>query len=168
MRSDATAPISWEDAMWQAEDACALKLAEVMGLKPKNDIFTGIKSDNAVDCAVFDIGKPETGDQFGYVADHFHFRGQVDLYSRDRRQIMKWVMRIFGSMPMHTCQATEAKLPNSNVECFRVQPVNNCMNVITTVEIPVGKIADNRKVEVFTTSVFFDIVFFGGQRVAPI
>ena len=89
MRSDATAPISWEDAMWQAEDACALKLAEVMGLKPKTDIFTGIKSDNAVDCAVFDIGKPETGDQFGYVADHFHFRGQVDLYSRDRRQIMK-------------------------------------------------------------------------------
>lgn len=164
MRADAVKPTSWDDSMIEAEDACARKLAEVMGLIAGLEFFTGIKSDSAVDCAVFDIGKPESGDRFGFVADHFHFRGQVDLYNRDRRQIMRWIMRIFGSMPMQTSQATACKLPNTNVECFRVQPLNNSMNVITTVEIPVGKIADLKKVEVFTTSVFFDIVFFAGER----
>lgn len=168
MDSDLKAPSRWEDAMIEAEDACWRKTTEILGLTCGVDSFTGIKSDNAVECAVFDIGKPESGEQFGFTSDKFHFRGQVDLYSRNRQEIMRWVMKLIGAMPIQTRQSTEAKIPNSNVYCFRIQPLGNCMNVITTVEIPVGKIRDNTKVEVFTTSVFFDIVFFAGERTPAI
>lgn len=164
MDSDLKAPTRWEDAIIEAENACWRKVNEILGLTGGVNSFTGIKGDNAVECAVFDIGKPESGEQFGFTSDKFHFRGQVDLYSRRREDIMRWIMRLIGTMPVQTRQSTDAKIPNSNVYCFRIQPLNNCMNVITTVDIPVGIISDNRKVEVFTTSVFFDIVFFAGKR----
>ena len=164
MDADLKAPSRWDDAMSEAEDACWRKLNEVLGLVGGVNSFTGIKSDNAVECAVFDIGKPESGEQFGFVSDKFHFRGQVDFYHRDRKELMRWIMRTIGLLPCQTRQATDAKIPNSNVYCFRIQPLSNCANVITTVEIPVGRISDGKKVEVFTTSIFFDIVFFAGER----
>ena len=167
METDTNAPIVFENCICDAEEACLRKLCDILGLAYGVTAFAGIKSDKAVECAVFDIGRPEDPQVFGFTATSFYFKGQVDLFSRNRKQIQRWVARLMQAMPIQTAQATRVKMPEgSNVEQFRITANGMPVNDITTVDLPVGSEEDGKTVEVFTTAVFFDIIFTTGTRVS--
>ena len=157
-----TEPASWELALYEAEKTCHLRLAKILGLTDGVDAFIG-SNGGKVDCAVFDIGYAMTGEVFGFAADKYHFRGRVDLYSRDRKQIQIWIMRILKAMPIARQQSvTDDLTRESNVYCFRTAPETKTVEEITTVELKKDK--QENGVPVWTTAVQFDIVFSAGKR----
>lgn len=158
-------PTQYDRAIIEAENDCLKVIAEALSLTIGNDAFLGIKADKAIDCAVFDIGRPETNELAGFPAHTYHFRGQLDLYNRDRETIQRWEMRLLYLFPIQTSQSTGNRMPErSNVDQFRLSPSQEFLDPITTVDIPVGKLSENKTVEVFTTSAYFDIVFNAGVR----
>ena len=86
-------PLQAEDALWEAEDICYRRVLEILGLTDGVDAFISTNG-GRYDCAVFDIGSPKSGEVFGFPASKFHWRGRLDLYSRNRRLIQKWIMRL--------------------------------------------------------------------------
>ena len=152
----------FEDALFQAERDCFDKFNEILGLREGVNSFISTNK-GVLDCAVFDIGYPETGEMMGFPSDCFHWRGQADLYNRDRRQIQRWLMRLVGAMPIGTVQATNERMrEGSNVYCFRIMPITNGISEIVTTTLKCG--AGDKGVEVFTSTVIFDIVFNAGSR----
>lgn len=159
-----TEPLKAEDALWEAEGVCYRKVCEILGLEDGVNAFISTNG-GRYDCAVFDIGSPKSGDQFGFPASKFHWRGRLDLYSRDRRQVQRWIMRLLLAMPIGTTQPVARDLADSTtVEVFRIAPQEGCVEEITTVQLKSKK--DEEGVAVFTTSVDFDIVFTVGTRSA--
>lgn len=157
-----TKPASWELAMTEAELVCHRRLCDILGLTDGTDAFISTNG-GRVECAVFDIGYSESGDVFGFPADKYHFRGRVDFYSRERKTIQKWIMRILAAMPIGKTQSvTDDLYRNTCVYCFRTAPVARAVEEITTVELKAKKDAEG--VPVFTTAVLFDIVFGAGER----
>ena len=119
-------PSSWDEALKEAEDACLAALCTILGLRVGVDAFLSVNP-GKTDCAVFDIGRPRSGVVLGFPATTFHYRGQVDFYSRDRRLIQRWDMRLLGAMPIGTTQPTHgASIADvCNVESFRIAPEDN-------------------------------------------
>ena len=155
-------PMKAEDALWEAEGVCFRRLCEVLGLTEGVDAFISVNG-GRYDCAVFDIGSPRSGEVFGFPATKFHWRGKLDFYSRDRRQIQRWIMRLLLAMPIGTTQPVSRDLATDTiVEVFRLAPQERCIDEITTVELKSKK--DEEGVAVFTTSAEFDIVFTVGAR----
>ena len=155
-------PLQAEDALWEAEDICYRRVLEILGLTDGVDAFISTNG-GRYDCAVFDIGSPKSGEVFGFPASKFHWRGRLELYSRNRRLIQKWIMRLLLAMPIGTTQPVASDLATDTiVEVFRIAPQERCIDEITTVELKAKKDADG--VAVFTTSVEFDIVFTVGAR----
>ena len=158
-------PSSWDEALKEAEDACLAALCTILGLRVGVDAFLSVNP-GKTDCAVFDIGRPRSGVVLGFPATTFHYRGQVDFYSRDRRLIKRWDMRLLGAMPIGTTQPTHgASIADvCNVESFRIAPEDNGIGEIATTELKTAKGADG--INVFTQAVQFDIVFTAGPREA--
>lgn len=154
--------VAFEDAMTAAERDCLDKLCEILGVREGVSAFLSTNG-GALDCVVFDIGYPETGETMGFPADTFHWRGQLDVYNRSRRQIQKWLMRLVAAMPIGTEQSTAERMrEGSNVLCLRIQPVTNAIGEITTTSLKFG--AGDKGVEVYTSTIIFDIVFNAGSR----
>lgn len=152
----------FEDAMLNAERDCFDKLNEILGLREGVNSFLSTNK-GATDCMVFDIGYPETGEMMGFPSDVFHWRGQADIYHRSRRQIQKWLMRLIAAMPIGTTQATRERMrEGSNVQNFRIMPITNGISEITTTQLKFA--AGDKGVEVYTSTVIFDIVFNAGSR----
>lgn len=157
----------FENCIWEAEDACLRFICEKLGLTYGKTGFAGIKSDNAVECGVFDIGRPYTGDMMAFPSSCYHYRSTLELNSRDRRQILKWQARLLNALPCQTTNATGAKMPeNCNVEQFRIAVVNDAFTPIITVNLPVGSMIEEKTVEVFTSTVQFDTILNAGTRVS--
>ena len=159
---EAEAPNQFEEAMFQAERDCFDKVCEILGLQEGKSAFLSVNK-GMLDCVVFDIGYPETGDMMAFPSDVFHWRGQLDIYNRSRRQIQKWLMRLIAAMPIGTSQATDEQMPEgSNVQNFRIVPVTNSISDIVTTQLKYA--AGDKGVEVYTSTIIFDIVFIAGSR----
>lgn len=155
-------PAEFEEAMEKAERDCFDKICEILGVREGVSAFLSTNG-GATDCIVFDIGHPETGDMMAFPSCVFHWRGQMDVYNRSRRQIQKWLMRLIAAMPIGTSQATEEQMPEgSNVQNFRIVPITNSISDIVTTQLKYA--AGDKGVEVYTTTVIFDIVFNAGSR----
>ncbi len=152
----------FEKAMTKAERDCFDKACEILGVREGVSAFLSVNG-GATDCIVFDIGYPESGEVMGFPSECFHWRGQMDLYSRSRRLLQVWLMRLVAAMPIGTVQATEERMPEgSNVQCFRIMPITNGITPIVTTSLKYG--AGDKGIEVFTSTVNFDIVFSAGSR----
>lgn len=156
-------PTEWNAALEEAEAACLAALCTILNLRAGTDAFLSVNPGKP-DCAVFDIGRPRSGAVLGFPATKFHYRGQVDFYSRDRRLIQNWDMRLIGAMPIGTTQPTHGATIGdiSNVESFRIAPEDNAIGEIATTELKTAKGVDG--INVFTQAVQFDIVFYAGER----
>jgi len=155
-------PSKAELALTEAEATCHAKICEVLGLQSGVDCFISTNP-GKVECAVFDVGFPWTGDVMGWKSNVYHWRGQLDLYSRNRRTVQVWIMRLLMAMPIGPTQSQSNELDaTTNVRTFRIAPEANAITEIKTTEL---KDAANVKgVEVFTASVNFDIIFRAGPR----
>lgn len=155
-------PNSIDTALTEAEQTCHRRLCEILGLTDGVDAFISVNG-GKVECAVFDIGSPWTGDVMAFPSNTFHFRAQCDLYSRNRKTIQKWIMRILYSMPIAPTQSQSNDLdPNSNVSIFRVVPDSSAVSPITTTELKYA--AQEKGITAFTATVMFDVVFCIGER----
>lgn len=155
-------PTMWEKALIEAEKDCHAVICQVLGLTSGLDCFISLNA-GKVECAVWDIGYPETGETMGFPATTYHFRGQLDLYSRDREKIQRWIMRLLYAFPMRTTQSTRFDLPDGScVEGLRLAPITKCITEITTTELKQAK--DQKGVEAFTATAYFDILFNAGGR----
>ena len=159
---EAEAPNQFEEALFSAERDCFDKVCEILGLTEGRNAFLSTNA-GALDCVVFDIGYPETGDMMAFPSDVFHWRGQLDIYNRSRRQIQRWLMRLIAAMPIGTTQATREQMRDgSNVQNFRIMPTTNSITEIATTSLKFG--AGDKGVEVYTSTIIFDIVFIAGSR----
>jgi len=155
-------PNSIETALNEAEATCHARLCQILGLTSGVDCFISTNG-GRTDCAVFDIGYPQSGEQMGFKASVYHFRGQIDLYSRNRRQIQCWLMRLIAAMPISPTQSASNDLDGaSTVQTLRIAPETQAIAEITTTELKNN--AAEKGVEVFNTSVKLDIVFTIGPR----
>lgn len=146
-----------EDALFNAERDCLLKLCEILGVHEGRDAFISVNKGLA-DCVVFDIGSPETGDVFAFPANTYHWRGKLDIYNRDRKSVQRSLMRLVAALPTKSSQGTaEMMPPNSNVSQFRLAPIPQAVSEITTAELKVGN--SEKTLATFTASATFDIIF---------
>lgn len=160
-------PITNEDidtALTRAEQSCFDKVCELLGVQAGKNAFISVNG-GTTDCVVFDIGYPETGEVLGFPAEHFHFRGTLEMYNRSRKQLQKWTMRLMTAMPIATTQSTNEKMPdNTNVTGFRIAPITGAIAPISTTQLKYA--AGDKGIETFTTTVTFDILFTVGSREA--
>jgi len=142
------------DALTEAEKACALCC---------KGMFDGVKTYRATnpgdpDCNVFDIGYLATGECATFDATAYHWRGQLDLYRRDRTALQRDIMRILAALPVNADNRAEADLrETSNVLQFRVAPETKGVSEIVTANVNPDK--DAKPIPTYTASVTFDIVF---------
>lgn len=157
-----TDPSTFEASLGEAEDACFEALCRILDLRAGVNAFIGA-NDGRTECAVFDIGALQTGDQTTYRAQRFHFRGQVDLYNRNRRTLQAWLMRIVAGLPVQRHGGTESFLrTDTNVVQFRVAPEATAISAITSADIETA--TAGKKIPTFTATVTFNIVFRAGLR----
>lgn len=155
-------PNSIETALTEAEDTCHEKLCQILGLTKGVDCFVSING-GRVECAVFDIGYPQAGEVMGFEACVYHFRGQLDLYSRNRRTLQKWLMALIANMPISPTQGASNELDGiSTVQTLRIAPESNSIAEISTTELKDA--AKEKAITAFTTTVKLDIVFTIGPR----
>lgn len=158
-------PIQQDEALYEAERTCFDKLVQVMGLQGEGiDAFISTNG-GKVECAVFDIGYPQTGETTGFPATTHHWRAQLEMYSRNRRQLQKWIMRLMLAFPNAPTQGVASELyQNTTVKVLRIAPETRAVSEITTTELK----SDPAKagVNAFTCSVAFDVVFTIGRRTA--
>ena len=155
-------PSTFEASLGEAEDACFEALCRILDLRVGVTAFIGA-NDGRPDCAVFDIGALQTGDMTTYRAERFHFRGQVDLYNRNRRTLQVWLMRIVAALPVQRHGGTESFLrTDTNVIQFRVVPEPTAISDIKSADIETA--TAGKKIPTNTATVTFDIVFKAGVR----
>lgn len=159
-------PNKQEDALIEAEKICHAKVCEILGLQSGVDCFISTNP-GKTDCAIFDIGFLWTGDQAGWPSQVYHFRAKLDLYSRNRAKVQRWLMRLLLAMPISPWQGQSNELDQTTtVRTFRIAPESNGVGEITTTELK--EAANVNGVEVFTAGVNFDIIFGVGTRSAPV
>lgn len=157
-----TDPSTFEASLGEAEDACFDALCRILDIRPGVSAFIGA-NDGRPDCMVFDIGALQTGDMTTYRAERFHFRGQADLYNRNRRKLQVWLMRIVAGLPVQRFGGTESFLrADTNVIQFRVVPEPTAVSAVTSADIETG--TAGKKIPTFAATVTFDIVFKAGAR----
>ena len=150
-------PDSVDNALTQAEDACARVLCEMLGLTPEVD-FTVSTSKGYPDCAVFDIGRLQSGDVAAFPSNAWHFRAHADLYNRDRATLQCWIMRILDRMHIGKNWFADHPLrEDTNVANFQVAPEANAVGEITTTTVSTSTNA--QPVPTYTVTVAFDVVF---------
>lgn len=150
-------PDSKENALTQAEDACARVLCELLGLRP-GVTFTVATSTGLPDCAVFDIGRLASGEVAAFPSNAWHFRASVDLYNRNRAELQRWIMLILDGMHIGRNWFAEHSLrEDTNVANFQVAAEDNGVSEITTTAVSASTNA--QPVPTYTASVAFDVVF---------
>lgn len=155
-------PTDYESALTEAEMLCHLAICDALALTDGVDAFISLNP-GRTDCAVFDIGNLQTGEQMGFPATSFHFRGQLELYSRDRRRLQVWLMRLIAAFPMSRWQGVDDRLARETcVDVLRIAPESNAVSAISTAPISVG--TNEKPIECWTATVQFDIVFSTGER----
>ena len=161
--SENNMPTSFEESLTQAELSCFAFLCDRLGLQPARNAFLSVRDEGIVDCIVFDIGSMENGGQATYNAQHYHWRAQCDIYSRDRNAVQKSIMRMLQHFPVDQVYNSDHPLRKTgNVECFRIAPITGSIGAIATKELEV-KIG-TKPVPVFVCTVLFDVVFRAGAR----
>lgn len=151
-----------EDALADAENQCLRKLGETLALRPGDGIFCALQP-GRTDCAVFDVGYLYTGDQAGYPANVFHFRAKLDLYSRDRAKLQRWLMRLFLTFPVGPSNSRSNEMMGEGpVINFRLAPESTGVGEIST--IAVKQSADDPGRETFYCVAKFDVVFSAAER----
>lgn len=146
---------SYEESLTFAEEVSAGYIAEKLGI-PDHAFFLGVNPGNA-DCAVFDIGQNYTGDLNTFLAPCAHFRAQLDLYSRDRAELQKLIMRCRRFMPIDAEHDPDGLLERGNVIQLRLSPEAANPSAIKTVELEIS--TDQKKIAAWTVTVTFDVVF---------
>ena len=146
---------SYEESLTFAEEICAGYIAEKLGI-PDHAFFLGVNPGNA-DCAVFDIGQNYTGDLNTFHSPCAHFRAQLDLYSRDRAELQKLIMRCRRFMPIDAEHDPDGLLERGNVIQLRLSPEAANPSAIKTVELELS--TDQKKLAAWTVTVTFDVVF---------
>ena len=146
---------SYEESLTLAEEVCAGYIAEKLGL-PDHAFFLGVNPGNA-DCAVFDIGQSYTGDLNTFLSPCAHFRAQLDLYSRDRAELQRLIMRCRRFMPIDADHDPDGLLERGNVIQLRLSAEAANPSAIKTVELEIS--TDQKKLVAWTVTVTFDVVF---------
>lgn len=145
------------DALADAERTCFDRIVEALGLRPGVDAAIGLQPGLA-DCAVWDIGYLYTGDQAGFAADTFHFRGRLELYSRTRQQVQRWITALLFAFPAGSVQARPGEPPpGGNVLVLRIAPENGAIGEISTIAVKQTEKDAGR--ETFYCAANFDVVF---------
>ncbi|MBR2919912.1 MAG: hypothetical protein IKC27_00965 [Kiritimatiellae bacterium] len=146
---------SYEESLILAEEVCAGYIAEKLGLLD-HALFYGV-NDGIADCAVFDIGQSYTGDLNTFQSPCAHFRAQLDLYSRNRAELQRLIMRCRRFMPIDANHDPDGLLERGNVIQLRLSAEAANPSAIKTVEIELK--TDKKKLTVWTVTVTFDLVF---------
>lgn len=145
------------DAITDAERTCFDRIVEALGLRPGANAAIGLQPGLA-DCVVWDIGYLYTGDQAGFPADTFHFRGKLELYSRTRRQVQRWNSALLQTFPVGSTQARRGQpAPGGNVVVLRIAPENGGVGEIATITVKQAEKDAGR--ETFYCVANFDVVF---------
>jgi hypothetical protein len=146
---------SYEESLTLAEEICSGYIAEKLGF-PNHAFFLGL-NDGLAECAVFDIGQSYTGDLNTFQSPCAHFRAQLDLYSQDRAELQKLIMRCRRFMPIDADHDPDGLLERGNVIQLRLSAEAANPSAIKTVEIE--RKTDKKKLTVWTVTVSFDVVF---------
>ena len=146
---------SYEESLTLAEEVCAGYIAEKIGF-PNHAFFLGV-NDGIAECAVFDIGQSYTGDLNTFQSPCAHFRAQLDLYSRNRAELQRLIMRCRRFMPIDADHDPDGLLERGNVIQLRLSAEAANPSAIKTVEIELK--TDKKKLPVWTVTVSFDVVF---------
>ena len=155
-----------ESCIVDAEEACADKLAEILGLRKGVDLFVGVPRPRVAEAAVFDIGHLLVGDQMAYRARKFAFRGQLDLYNRSRPNLQRWLGRLMLNLPIGPWQGRTNDLEGeTNVEQIRVAPETDAIGSVESATLG-GDAQGKGGIEVFTATVLLDVVFSAKEKEA--
>ena len=146
---------SYEESLTLAEEVCAGYIAEKIGF-PNHAFFLGV-NDGIAECAVFDIGQSYTGDLNTFQSPCAHFRAQLELYSRNRAELQRLIMRCRRFMPIDADHDPDGLLERGNVIQLRLSAEAANPSAIKTVEIELK--TDKKKLTVWTVTVSFDVVF---------
>ena len=146
---------SYEESLTLAEEVCAGYIAEKIGF-PNHAFFLGV-NDGIAECAVFDIGQSYTGDLNTFQSPCAHFRAQLELYSRNRAELQRLIMRCRRFMPIDADHDPDGLLERGNVIQLRLSAEAANPSAIKTVEIELK--TDKKKHTVWTVTVTFDVVF---------
>lgn len=145
--------VTMEEAMTKAEEACALHLQSFLGCK----IYLDANPDNP-DCGVFNIGYMYTGEHNAFRASAYHFRGQLELFCRNRHELQRMVMRLLDHFPVNRdCDEGSPLRETSNVMCLRLPIETRAVDTILRTDIQTRK--DANPILTYTTTVQFDVVF---------
>ncbi len=149
-----------------AEEACAEKLAEILGLRYGTSLFVAVPRPRVADAAVFDIGHLLKGDQMAYRARKFAFRGQLDLYNRSRPNLQRWLARLMLNLPIGPWQGRTNDLEGeTNVEQLRIATETEAVGRVESATLG-GDAQGKGGIEVFTATVLLDVVFSAKEKEA--
>lgn len=148
-------PCSYEESLTNAETVCFEYLREKLDI-PASEAFIGVNPGRA-DCMVFDIGQSYTADLNAFRASCAHFRGQMDLYSRDRTKLQHLIMRARKFAPVNEEHDPDGLRERGNVLQLRLAVEAGNPSAIKTVDIELG--TDQKKLPTWTATVDFDVVF---------
>ncbi len=153
---DAQGRTPYDGFLADAETVAAKEIFDVLDLRPGVEGYVSTFPGLA-DCAVFDIGHLQIGDQTGFPASAFCFRGALDLYNRSRVILQSWIARLMGSFPVAPTQG-RSRVPyaGGRVLVLRIAPESGAISQITTEDV---QIRPQASVSTFTVSVLFDVVF---------
>ena len=147
-------PCTFEDALSEAEIACVEHIRKTIEMT----VCVAVNDRGLTDCAVFDIGHLQTGEQATYQASVYHFRAKLDICRRNRREVQKAIMRILATFPINAdVNAMDELRENSNVIVFRLSPQTQGIGEITTVDMQ--QVKDAKTIRCSTATVLFDVVF---------
>jgi len=150
-------PALYEEALGEAEEACAVILAQKLKLTVGEDLFIGFNP-GVPDAAVFTIVGIRNPDCVHNNQAHvFHFGGTLQLFNRERKLLQGFIMRVIGASPF-----AEDGFENTNIYQLRVSGNEGCVSGSSVTEItPDG---EQQAVEVWTATLDLDVVFDCGER----
>lgn len=152
----------YDAALEDAEKACFKKVCEILGLRSGVNAFIALLPVKA-DCIVFDIGGLWTGDTVTFPASAHHFRGRLDLYSRSRPTLQRWLSRLLAALPnAPTHGRADDLVRKTNVTVFRIAPLAGAYGQITTTTIKADE--QDKGFVSFTCAVGVDVVFTTAPR----
>lgn len=134
----------------RVEQDAAEKIAESLGLHLGVGFFIGAFP-GMTECAVFDIGYLNIGDTSAFKARTWAFRATLDLYSRSREELQKWLTALLLAYPFSTPRPDG----DGEIKCLRLAPQSAAVGNIKSVTISMG----DSEMNVLTASVDFDVVF---------
>jgi hypothetical protein len=145
------------DTLHDAELQCMDRIAEALGLRVGVNAFIGLHP-GLSDCVVWDIGFLYTGDQASFPANTFHWRGKLELYSRTRQQIQRWIMALLRSFPIAPVHGRATmETGEGPVRILRIAPENGGVGEIATQTVKQHDKDPGR--ETFYCPANFDVVF---------